>query len=167
MAVVEAASPSVVSDYVALTKPRIVFLVVLTTAAGFWLGARASGRPLDWVATLLGTALVAAGASAWNQAMEGSRDSRMRRTARWPVPQGRVGMVSAACVRGVDRSDWPGDAGGGATAGGVGRACDVFVVCGDLHAAQAGDDIEHGDWGGAGGVAAGDWLGGGDGRAGD
>jgi protoheme IX farnesyltransferase len=83
------------SDYLALTKPRIVLLVVLTTAAGFWLGARASGRPEDWLWTLLGTALVAAGASAWNHALEWRRDARMRRTARRPVPQGRIGAVQA------------------------------------------------------------------------
>lgn len=86
---------SLVGDYLALTKPRIALLVVLTTAAGFWLGARASGRPEDWLWTLLGTALVAAGASAWNQALEWRRDARMRRTARRPVPRGRVGMGPA------------------------------------------------------------------------
>ncbi len=91
----EAAAHSLLSDYMALTKPRIVLMVVLTTAAGYWLGARASGRPLDWVSVLVGTALVAAGASAWNQAIEGGRDARMRRTARRPVPQGRVGVIAA------------------------------------------------------------------------
>lgn len=85
----------VLADYVALTKPRIVLLVVLTAGAGYWLGARASSRPLELALTLLGTALVAGGASAWNQALEHERDRLMRRTARRPVAAGRVRVLAA------------------------------------------------------------------------
>ncbi len=74
--------------YVALTKPDVTFLVVLTTFAGFYLGA--SG-PLDLprlLHTLFGTTLVAAGTSALNQYFERSSDARMRRTANRPLPLG-------------------------------------------------------------------------------
>ena len=77
-------------DWVELTKPRITLLVTLTTAAGF---ALASERPLDWprfIATLIGTALVAAGSAAWNQYVERETDKLMRRTATRPLPGGRM-----------------------------------------------------------------------------
>jgi protoheme IX farnesyltransferase len=94
--VLDAARPGRLAACVELTKPRIVVMVLLTTAVGFWLGARASGHPLDIVATLLGTALVAGGASAWNQVLERARDARMRRTARRPLPAGRLDVRTAA-----------------------------------------------------------------------
>ncbi len=77
-------------DFAALTKPRITQMVVLTTAAGFWLTAP---RPIDWLLLLhaiLGTGLVASGASALNQVIERSTDGRMRRTANRPIPAGRI-----------------------------------------------------------------------------
>lgn len=78
------------ADWLELTKPRITLLVTLTAAAGF---ALASERPLDlprFFATLLGTALVAAGSSAWNQYVERETDQLMRRTASRPLPGGRM-----------------------------------------------------------------------------
>lgn len=78
------------ADWVELTKPRITLLVTLTTAAGF---ALASERPLDlpkFAATLIGTALVAAGSAAWNQYVERETDQLMRRTASRPLPGGRM-----------------------------------------------------------------------------
>ncbi len=74
--------------YVALTKPDVTFLVVLTTFAGFYLG---SSSPLDLprlLHTLFGTMLVAGGTSALNQYFERSSDARMRRTANRPLPLG-------------------------------------------------------------------------------
>jgi protoheme IX farnesyltransferase len=65
-------------------------MVVLTTAAGFLLAAP---RPLPWVLlwhALLGTALVASGASALNQVVERHTDARMRRTANRPLQAGRL-----------------------------------------------------------------------------
>jgi protoheme IX farnesyltransferase len=79
------------SDFFALTKPRIVLLVVLTTAVGFYVGAPAGASALLLLHTLVGTLLVAGGASALNQVAEGDVDARMRRTARRPIPAGRVG----------------------------------------------------------------------------
>ena len=70
-------------------------MVVLTTAAGFLL---ASPRPLEWLLlghALLGTALVASGASALNQVVERHTDALMRRTANRPIPAGRLDVDRA------------------------------------------------------------------------
>lgn len=78
------------ADWLELTKPRITLLVTLTTAAGF---ALASERPLDlprFFATLVGTALVAAGSAAFNQYVERDTDQLMRRTSTRPLPAGRM-----------------------------------------------------------------------------
>jgi protoheme IX farnesyltransferase len=78
------------TDFVALTKPRLNLLVLITTLAGLYL-ASPSGVPLDLLLhTLVGTALVAGGAAALNQAWERATDARMRRTAARPIPGGRL-----------------------------------------------------------------------------
>ncbi|MGC2421304.1 MAG: heme o synthase [Candidatus Acidiferrales bacterium] len=76
--------------YVALTKPDVTFLVVITTVAGFYLG---SPGPLDWLLllhTLAGTMLIAAGTAALNQYIERDMDAVMRRTASRPLPTGQL-----------------------------------------------------------------------------
>jgi protoheme IX farnesyltransferase len=76
--------------YVALTKPDVSFLVVLTTLAGYALG---TVGPLDWLKmaqTVIGTTLVAAGTCALNQYFERESDARMRRTASRPLPSGAL-----------------------------------------------------------------------------
>jgi len=85
-----------VADYLALTKPRIALLVLVTVAVGFLLGGRGVAPPVTLLLTLSGTALVAAGASAWNQYLERERDARMRRTANRPLPRGRLAPADAA-----------------------------------------------------------------------
>jgi heme o synthase len=78
------------SDYLALAKPRLNLLVLMTTCAGLYL-ASPSGLPLDVVIhTLVGTALVAGGAAALNQAWERQTDALMRRTRGRPMPAGRL-----------------------------------------------------------------------------
>ncbi len=76
--------------YAELFKARLTFLVLLTTLVGFYLGSRG---PVDYLLmfhTLLGTALVAAGASALNQLWERHHDACMRRTQDRPLPSGRL-----------------------------------------------------------------------------
>ena len=83
------------SDYWAITKPEVNFLIAITTAVGFYLGAPA---PLAWTSllnTVIGTVLVASGAGALNQWMEHRFDANMRRTARRPVAAGRIAPVRA------------------------------------------------------------------------
>ena len=83
------------SDYVALTKPRLNVLVVATSAAGYYLGATGSIAPAAFVATVIGTALVAGGAAALNQVYERDTDAMMKRTRLRPLPDGRVSSSEA------------------------------------------------------------------------
>jgi protoheme IX farnesyltransferase len=64
--------------------------VLLTAAAGFYLGARDHVNLALLVNTLIGTALVAGGTNAWNQIRERDVDARMARTRRRPLPSGRL-----------------------------------------------------------------------------
>lgn len=84
-----------VADFVALTKPRLNLLVLATAAAGYYLG---SATPFDLVRfanAVAGTAFVAAGSAAFNQALERDYDARMIRTRLRPVPGGRVQVREA------------------------------------------------------------------------
>jgi protoheme IX farnesyltransferase len=86
-ATAEASRPAL---YLALTKPDVSFLVVMTTVAGYALGTRG---PLDWLRmahTVFGTTLIAAGTSALNHYFERDSDALMRRTASRPLPSGQL-----------------------------------------------------------------------------
>jgi heme o synthase len=92
-----------VSVYADLFKARLTFLVLLTTLVGFYLGYRGSVNYLLMLHAVLGTALVAAGASALNQLLEREYDSKMRRTQTRPLPSGRlqpntVLIIGSACA---------------------------------------------------------------------
>jgi protoheme IX farnesyltransferase len=78
-------------DYLALTKPVIVVLLLVTTLAGMVVGAGEWPRAglIAW--TMLGGALSAGGASAMNQFIDRDLDRRMQRTQRRPFPSGRLG----------------------------------------------------------------------------
>ena len=78
------------SDFLALTKPRLNLLVLLTTLAGLYLAAPDGIAPVMLLHTLVGTALVAGGASALNQVWERDTDGLMRRTQTRPLPGGRL-----------------------------------------------------------------------------
>ena len=88
-ATVLAAVPTRVGDFLELTKPRITTLVVITAAVGYAVGARGF-EPAFFAALLLGTAMVAGGASALNQHAERELDARMERTRHRPLPAGRL-----------------------------------------------------------------------------
>jgi heme o synthase len=80
-------------DYLALTKPRITALIVACTAIGYLFGAAPGVRPLTFLHTLLGTALMASGTAALNQWYEFASDGKMKRTRRRPIPSGRMARV--------------------------------------------------------------------------
>jgi len=82
-------------DYVELTKPRIAVLVLFTVAVGGLLAHRAPLDLMQLVHALIGTALVAAGASALNQWLERTSDAAMRRTENRPLPAGRLSPAEA------------------------------------------------------------------------
>ena len=86
---------SSISDFWSLTKPRLNFLVLITTLGGLYLAAP-QGVPLALlVHALLGTALVAGGAAALNQVWEREVDALMRRTRSRPLPAGRLGVAES------------------------------------------------------------------------
>jgi len=78
------------ADFVELTKPRITTLVVLTALVGFVMGSSGTPAPVPLLITLLGTGLVAAGASALNMVLERDTDALMQRTRSRPLPAGRM-----------------------------------------------------------------------------
>ncbi len=79
-----------ISDLVELTKARLSFLVLITTLVGFLLAWRGPMNYLLLTATLLGTALCAAGAAALNQWWERDLDAKMKRTRDRPLPGQRI-----------------------------------------------------------------------------
>src|SRR5438128_9125471 len=79
-----------VRDYLELTKPRIAVLVLFTVAAGALLATRGPFDVALLMHTLIGTALVAGGASALNQFLERHSDALMHRTENRPLPAGRL-----------------------------------------------------------------------------
>ncbi len=85
----------VATDLFALTKPRVVLMVLVTTLVGFYVG---SPGPLDFgrlVHAIVGTALAAAGTLALNQYLEREVDGRMTRTRMRPLPDGRIQPLEA------------------------------------------------------------------------
>lgn len=81
--------------YLALTKPRITWLILMSTGIGYYFGHQAA---LDWLLlthTLLGTALIASGTATLNQWYERDADARMKRTAGRPIPAGDVAARNA------------------------------------------------------------------------
>src|SRR5487761_786968 len=82
-------------DYYTLTKPEVNLLILMTTSAGYYLGARGPMRILGLINTLVGTLLVASGTATLNQWMERVYDGKMRRTASRPLPSGRLSSAEA------------------------------------------------------------------------
>ncbi len=80
------------SNFIELTKPRITCFILMSTAIGFLCATRL-GQAWTWlqfVHTLLGTALIASGTAALNQWYERDADAKMNRTGKRPIPSGRV-----------------------------------------------------------------------------
>ncbi|MFZ4597732.1 MAG: heme o synthase [Terrimicrobiaceae bacterium] len=94
-AIDSAPTESLLSDVMTLVKARLSLLVLITTLVGFLIGWRG---PMDWIllsATLLGTALCAAGAAALNQWWERKLDAKMKRTRNRPLPARRMHPTDA------------------------------------------------------------------------
>ncbi|MGH9455087.1 MAG: heme o synthase [Terriglobia bacterium] len=87
-------------DYWTLTKPEVNFLVLVSTLVGFYLGSTGALHLGLLLSTLFGTLLVASGTGTLNQYMERSFDAQMRRTARRPIPAGRI-APNAALIFGL------------------------------------------------------------------
>jgi protoheme IX farnesyltransferase len=89
------ATATLIGDFRELFKFKVTAMVLITTWAGFYLGSMHSGissfqRGL--LETLVGVALVSAGASALNEALERKSDAKMIRTAQRPIASGRISL---------------------------------------------------------------------------
>ena len=84
-----------VGAYYELSKPRIIVLLLITTAAAMVMAARGLPAPALLLWTLLGGALAAASAGAFNCAYDADIDGLMQRTCRRPIPPGRLGVTEA------------------------------------------------------------------------
>src|ERR1700691_6116775 len=92
---------SLLRDYAQLTKARVTTLIILTAWCGYFFGAHRMGVSswsMGLFHALLGIALVASGTAALNEVLESNVDARMRRTAKRPLPSGRMTIVHAAAV---------------------------------------------------------------------
>ncbi len=88
-------SSSKISAYYELTKPGITRLVLVATAAGFYLAGGISSGLLLMLHALVATTLVASGTNALNQWFERDVDAHMRRTRIRPLPSGRLSSREA------------------------------------------------------------------------
>jgi protoheme IX farnesyltransferase len=86
-------------DFLALTKPRITLLVLLTSTAGISVAPGTAPSRRLWL-SLMGTALIVSSANALNMWWERDLDGRMRRTAERPLPAGRL-QASHALIFGI------------------------------------------------------------------
>ena len=76
--------------FVSLTKPDVSFLVLITTAAGFYMGSRGPVSWLHMLHTVFATMLIAGGTATLNHYLERDSDRFMRRTAGRPLPTGVI-----------------------------------------------------------------------------
>jgi len=92
---------SAVRDYAELAKLRVTSLIVMTAWCGYFFGAQRAGTSsLNWglFHALLGIGLVSSGTAALNEVLEHDIDAHMRRTARRPIPAGRMSIWHATLV---------------------------------------------------------------------
>ena len=107
------------SFFYQLIKSRIVYLVLVTTAAGFYLGYENQATIFNWkrfLLTLLAAGLSCAGVCALNQVIEWKKDLKMKRTAERPIPSGKIspfaggvfslGLTFAGCFIMYVEIDW-------------------------------------------------------------
>lgn len=81
--------------FLELTKPRIAFMLVLTSAAGFYLGSKGSFDFLLFINSMIGIVLLAFGVATLNQFIERRTDALMERTAKRPIPTNKVSPAEA------------------------------------------------------------------------
>jgi hypothetical protein len=155
------ATATLIHDLRELFKVKVVALVLVTGWGGFYLGSMQSGissMQRGLLDALLGIGLVSAGAGALNEALERKVDAKMTRTANRPLASGRWSLASGivAGLGALGLGVGVADAAHESTDAGAGAADRVYL-CGDLHAAEAGDGDGDVYWSvsGSGGTAAG------------
>jgi protoheme IX farnesyltransferase len=97
-------------DYIELTKPRITWLILMSTGIGYFFGLPSHAwRAIHWLSllnTILGTGLIASGTAALNQWYERAADQKMHRTAGRPLPS-NCGWESTCSAASSAPSPWP------------------------------------------------------------
>jgi protoheme IX farnesyltransferase len=88
-------SMNVLGDFIALTKPRVMSLLLVSAIAGAFLGAGSTPTLEVLIAVLVGGALASGGAASLNMAYEGELDQKMGRTKNRPVAEGRISALTA------------------------------------------------------------------------
>ena len=91
----------VAADLIALTKPRVVLMVLVTTVVGYYVGLTGAPDYVRLVHLLIGTMLAAGGTLALNQYWERDVDARMERTRVRPLPDGRLSPLEALVFAGA------------------------------------------------------------------
>jgi protoheme IX farnesyltransferase len=86
---------TVLTNYLELTKARLSLMVVFTTAVGYVLASTAAINWIGLLWTVIGTALAAGAANAFNEILETQRDQRMRRTRDRPLPARSMSVAHA------------------------------------------------------------------------
>ena len=94
-AVERGSARALLSDFIALTKPRVMSLLLVSAIAGAFLGAGSTPTFTVIVAVLVGGALASGGAASLNMAYERELDRQMGRTKNRPVAEGRISARSA------------------------------------------------------------------------
>jgi protoheme IX farnesyltransferase len=94
----ESSAVATIADHVALTKPRVVSLLVVTGVCGYLAGAAGHVRIPILLAVAGGGALAAGGANALNCALDRDLDTAMARTRGRPIPTGRVSILHAVVL---------------------------------------------------------------------
>ena len=82
-------------DFLALTKPRVMSLLLVSAVAGAFLGAQSTPSLKIIIAVIIGGALASGGAASLNMAYESELDKKMGRTKNRPVAEGRIAFNTA------------------------------------------------------------------------
>ena len=81
--------------FLELTKPSITFMILISTALGYYMGGGEVNAPLRFILTLIGSGLVSSGAGALNHYIEQDTDRLMDRTKSRPIPTGMISPNAA------------------------------------------------------------------------
>ena len=86
---------NIYAAFIELTKPRITFLILVSTALGYYLGNTGQFELFNFLYTIIGTAMLAGGAGAMNHYIEKDLDILMERTKSRPIPAGLISSQTA------------------------------------------------------------------------
>ena len=86
---------NIYAAFIELTKPRITFLILVSTALGYYLGNTGQFELFNFLITIIGTTMLAGGAGAINHCIEKDLDMLMERTKSRPIPAGLISSQTA------------------------------------------------------------------------